>query len=500
MWRAIFIISGVLWAQQFPDLNNQVAEIRVTELAQSGDRLKITVQNVSSRTIRGLSIVLGRRRVDPDWSALASGGLEPNATASVTISTAGLHAGGTRHHPAAGTLDVLGAVFTDGSPATTRAAEPPTSPDPTKRHIAEPTSAQAAGKPDALDLVPPPVKPATTTRASDLPAVAPPVRPMESPAAPKPTARPTAELPSAQVARKPDAPDLVPLPAKPVPSPDQTKRPATELPSAQVAGKQDVSNMVPPPAKQAPAVILAEGSPATTRAADLLTAAPTNRQAAEPPSPQVARKPDNLIPVPPPAKPVPIETARRAEPPGTPGIGHPSATQRALTVDVAGATGNPATVAPKVESAPVVVPPPPARERSRPPSEIGPEETNEAPKPEAKTPDAPALRAGLPGTHDQGNKDELAKLISLVSVYEPELASGFPRQTLLKMVAAVVKEQNELAAQPAVTPFDHGQRSALHTFAFGIQLIKDRRDLDDDTLRDQVARFLRNQRQTLSRR
>ena len=130
------------------------------------------------------------------------------------------------------------------------------------------------------------------------------------------------------------------------------------------------------------------------------------------------------------------------------------------------------------------------------PSETRQEETNGAPRQESN----PARSGAVPGTYEQGSKDELARLISLVAVYEPELASAFPRQALRKMVTAVVKEQDELAAKPDVTAFDHGQRSVLQSFAYGIQLIKDRRDLDDDTLRDQVARFLRNQRQTLSRR
>jgi len=104
------------------------------------------------------------------------------------------------------------------------------------------------------------------------------------------------------------------------------------------------------------------------------------------------------------------------------------------------------------------------------------------------------------GTHDQGSKAELAKLISLVEVYEPDLAAEFPRQALRDMVAAVVKEQNELTAKPADTPFDQGQRDALQEFAYRIQLIKDRRDLDDDMLREQVARFLKNARQALAKR
>jgi hypothetical protein len=65
------------------------------------------------------------------------------------------------------------------------------------------------------------------------------------------------------------------------------------------------------------------------------------------------------------------------------------------------------------------------------------------------------------------------------------------------MVAAVVAEQNAAASQPAVTPFDRGQRNALEAFVFGLQTIQNRRELDDDTLRDQVQRFLKNRRQSL---
>src|SRR5450432_287243 len=90
---AAIFITGLLWAQRFPDLDNHVPEVRVTEVFQSGNGLKVTVQNISSRTISGLSIVLGKHRVDKDWSGLAGGGLLPNATASLAISTAGLPAG-----------------------------------------------------------------------------------------------------------------------------------------------------------------------------------------------------------------------------------------------------------------------------------------------------------------------------------------------------------------------------------------------------------------------
>ena len=312
------IFSGVLWAQVFPNLNNHVAEIRVTGMSQSDDRLKVTVENISSRTIRGLLIVLGRHKVDADWSALPSGGLAPNATASVTISTAGTHSGGTRRHgTTTATLEVLGGVFTDG--------------EPMKRPISELPSVAAvpAAKPAASVAVALPAKAAVPTVVANEP-------PAKAASAPLPAQRLNTEL----VAKKPDTPILVPQRALPM---------------------------------NEPAVAL--------------------------------------------------------------------------------------------------------------PSEIRPQEV--------KTP---------PGTHEQGSKDELAKLISLVEVYEPEVASAFPRQALRQMMAAVVKEQDALAAKPDVTAFDHGQRSALQTFAYGIQLIKDRRDLDDDALRGQVARFLRNQRQPLDKR
>ena len=313
------IFSGVLWAQVFPNLNNHVAEIRVTGMSQSDDRLKVTVENVSSRTIRGLSIVLGRHKIDADWSGLPSGGLAPNAIASVTISTAGIHSGGTRHHgTTTATLEVLGEAFTDG--------------EPMKRPI------------------------------SALPSVA---------AAP---------------AAKPAASVAVALPAK--------------------------------------------GAVPTVEANE-----PLAKAESAPLPDQRLKKPDTAILVP----------------------------QRALPI-----------------SEPVVA----VTEHPTSPAEIPPAE-------QVKTP---------PGAHEQGSKDELAKLISLVEVYEPELASAFPRQALRQMVAAVVKEQNALAAQPDVTAFDHSQRSALQTFAYGIQLNKDRPDLDDDTLRVQVARFLRNQRQSLAKR
>ena len=68
------------------------------------------------------------------------------------------------------------------------------------------------------------------------------------------------------------------------------------------------------------------------------------------------------------------------------------------------------------------------------------------------------------------------------------------------MIGAVVTEQNAWAAsQPAATSFDQGQRSAVETFLYEPQAIDDRRDLDDDTLRAQVQRFIKNPRQSLNR-
>jgi len=97
-------------------------------------------------------------------------------------------------------------------------------------------------------------------------------------------------------------------------------------------------------------------------------------------------------------------------------------------------------------------------------------------------------------------QDELSRLLSLIEPYEADLASPYPRTALRKMIAAVVAEQNSWAAStPAVTAFDQGQRSAVETFVFGLQAIHERRDLDDDTLRAQVQRFLKNRRQSLNR-
>jgi hypothetical protein len=112
---------------------------------------------------------------------------------------------------------------------------------------------------------------------------------------------------------------------------------------------------------------------------------------------------------------------------------------------------------------------------------------------------SPAKETEAAGTREQGSRTEIAKLIALVEVYEPELADPFPRQALNEMVAAVVKEQNEVRGRADVTEFNHGERSALQSFAYGIELIKDRRDLDDDAVREQVARFLKKQRESLAK-
>ncbi len=374
--------GGVLWAQVFPDLNNHVAEIRVTEMSQSDDRLKVTLQNVSSRTMRGLSIVLGRHKVDADWSQLPTGGLAPNGKALVTISTAGIHSGGTRHHgTVSATLEVLSAVFIDGGPINGHISEPPSG--LAKPGVSAPVPVQsvdteiAIRKPDAPVLVPQPA----TGRVQ---------KPPSGPA-------------------KPGASVVVSAPKPPLDTefaPGSARRAATELPAVVVA--------IPAKAEAAPV--------------------PVQRLNTE----LAIRKPDAPVLVTP--QPLPMNTSISALP----------AEAADRLADRSG-----------------------------------------APKQEVKTPT---------GTHEQGSKDELGKLISLVEVYEPELASAFPRQALRQMVVAVVKEQDALAAKPAVTPFDHGRRSTLQTFAYGIQLIKDRADLDDDTLRVQVARFLRNQRQALAKR
>ena len=349
---SIFMCTGLLWAQRFPDLDNQIPEVRVTEVLQSGNELKVTIENISSRTIRGLSLLLGKHRVDKDWSSLVSGGLTPNSKASLLISTAGLAAGGTRHHPAPpGKLQVLGAVFVDGGPVTARAAEPPLADLPPPRKEAAPP-VQAARKVDQ-----PPVKVAARAPA------------------------------------QPAEPSAVSVRANPVKTPPPTP-------------------IVEPISKPEPAPVV----------------------------------------VPRPAEPQPV-----------------------------------APPAPKAESSPAPVPPPAAT--------VTPGEGN---KPDSPLP-APPRATGQPGTREQGSQDELAKLISLVAPFEPELASPYPRQALRKMVAVVVKEQNESTAQSAVTAFDEGQRSALQAFAFGLQTIQDRRDLDDDMLREQVQRFLKNRRQTLAK-
>ena len=347
---AILIGTGLLWAQRFPDLDNQVPEVHVTEVLQSGNELKVTIENISSKTIRGLSLVLGKHRVDKDWSSLPNGGLTPSSKAILTISTAGLPAGGTRHHPAPpGTLQVVGAVFADGGPVTARAAGPPAA------------------------AVPLPIKEA-----------APPVQ-----------AARKAEEPPVNVAVRA-------TPVKPTPPPTV----------------ESISKPKPPPV-----VVPRAAEPQSV----LVPTAPT---------------PAKVAPVPMPPAPAP-----RTQPTPAP----------------AAATG------------------PTAEEQKTSP------------------PPAPARASGQPGTREQGSKDELARLISLVAAFEPELASPYPRPALRKMVAAVVKQQNESTTQSAVTAFDKGQGSTLQAFAFGLQTIQDRRDLDDDMLREQVQRFLKNRRQTLAK-
>ena len=173
---AAILISGLLWAQRFPDLDNRVPELKVTEVFQSGNDLKVTVQNISTRTIRGLSMVLGKHKVVKDWSGFAGGGLLPNATASLTISAAGLPAGGTRHHPApAGTLELLGAVFVDAAPVTTD------------------ISARKEDAPVPVKVAPPAAPPATVTPEPVASNLSPPTRKMEP--APRVTP-PAAETPA----------------------------------------------------------------------------------------------------------------------------------------------------------------------------------------------------------------------------------------------------------------------------------------------------------------
>ena len=333
---AAIFITGLLWAQIFPDLDNQVPEIRVSEMLQSGNSLKVAVQNISSKTIRGLSLVLGKHRVDKDWSGLSGGGLPPNANATLTISMAGLAVGGTRHHPALpGKLQVLDARFADvgGGPVVPGTATPV----PVVTKVPERTVE--------------PVRPLETTTLA--------VRQVEVKAAvpqPEPKAEP---VPTSE-------PKLLPRPVEPAVL--QVRTPVVDT--------------------------------------------------APPPKPMTA-------PVPTPA---PVEEAKMPQPPSAP------------------------------------------------------------PRP-----------TGQSGTREQGSKGELARLVSLIEPLEPELAAGYPRTALRKMIALVVRQQNAWASQTPITPFDQGQLNALQSFAFGLQTIQDRRDLEDDTLREQVTRFLKNQRRTLAK-
>jgi hypothetical protein len=497
MWRAIFgfiCICGILCAQILPDLNNHVAEVRVTELAQSGNRVKVTVQNISPRTIRGLSIVLGRRRVDQDWSKLAGGGLAPNAIASVTISTAGLPVGGTPHHPAPpGTVEVLAAVFTDGAVAAVASGAEPRQAEPLALPPAKAPIAEIAKTPeDAATVVQPVTKAEPTARPSakaPSPEIAKTPEPAEAVAQPvrqtEPTPAQAMEVPASQVGKTPEPAATTPAVAQPVRQTEPAARqvPATQVtatpePAAGVAQPVRQAEPTAPPARELPiAQVARTPEPAATTPAVAQPArhaeAPAP-QTKEPPTAQVARTPDNPIPDPPPAKPVPADP-RLAIPPATP--------------------TNQAPVPRQIESASAAATPPPAPvERSQTQSEIQPGQ-------EAKKVAAPgAVRPGnaAPGTYQQGSKAELAKLISLVEPLEPELATAFPRPALRQMIAAVVTEQNALTAQPDATAFDHGQRSAVQAFVYGLQTIQDRRDLDDDMFRAQVERFLKNQRQTLA--
>ena len=327
-------MTGSAWAQRFPDVDNRVPELRVTELVQSGNNLKVTVQNVSTRTIRRVSAVLGKHKVDQDWSALAGGGVMPNATASLTISMAGLAAGGSRHHPAAPpSLELSSAVFAD-------------------------------------------------------------------------TARAVEQVPKAE--------------------------------------------LKPPPAALPPPSVKAKAAP------------------------------------------ISVKGSARVEPnPGTPKV---EAAPPAVAT----------TTPPRVQTAPPAPEPAVAsavkapRERATPPSNEVVQQDEHPPALPAAS--APLRPTGHTGTREQGVEDELSHLLSLIAPLEADLASPFPRTALRKMIAAVVAEQNSWAAsQPAVTSFDQGQRSAVETFVYGLQAIYDRRDLDDDTLRSQVQRFLKNRRQPLNR-
>jgi len=360
-------MSGSAWAQRSPDVDNRVPELRVIELSQSGNSLKVTVQNVSTRTIRRVSAVLGKHKVDQDWSALAGGGVMPNATASLTISMAGLPTG-SRHHPAAPPqLELSSAVFADTG--------------------------------QVVEQVPKP----TLTEIIEQPRPAPP--------------------PSSLVKAKP-APISVKASARVEPKPG--------TPKAEVAPPA-VAATPPPRAQTAPPAVAATPPPHVQTAPPAVAATPPPRAQTAPPASDLAAPPAAKAPreraTPPPSEPVQQDR-------------HPPAPTVALT-----------------------------------------------PRPTGHT-----------GTREQGVQDELSRLLSLIEPYEADLASPYPRTALRKMIAAVVAEQNAWAAsQPAVTSFDQGQRSAVETFVYGLQAIHERRDLDDDTLRAQVQRFLKHRRQSLNR-
>ena len=417
---AVLVFSALLWAQGFPALDNQVPELRVTEVLQSGNGLKVTVQNISSRTIRGLSIVLGKHKVDKDWSGLPSGGLLPNASASLTVSTAGLPLGGTRHHAASpGTLEVIGAVFAD-SPAA-------------------PTQLKAES---AL------VAPLEVRKGMD------------------------GNVPTRVVA----------APAGNVPASAPKVEPA-------------------PKAKLAPAVVMAPEPKMHQVIASATTENPPQAAAVETESTR------REVPVP---VVVPLPSAPSAIPP-TPTV----QVTRSESSAVVDALPPPRISMPKGESAqregpgPVVLPIDPPVSKPvlsapplRQPSRLDPAPVAAASPAVATSPNEDAKKpashlTGQPGTREQGSKEELAKLMSLVETYEPDMTS-YPRQTLRKMVAAVVKEQNSWVSQSGLTEFDQGRLNALQTFAYGLQTIQGRRDLDDDTLREQVGRFLKNRRQLLA--
>ncbi len=431
---SLTLAGGLLWAQMFPTLDNRVAEIRVTELSQSGDRLKVTVQNRSARTIRAMTVTLGRHKVEQDWNSRAGGGLGPNEVATVVISTTGIRAGGTRHHPEPpGPLVVFGAVFADALGGKSVVAEAKSG-----GGIPAQVMVGAVGKSEPAVAISAP-----TTRTPAPPAAAPPVPAVDQ--LPKPAPAPPAQVtvgavgksePAVAISAPTTRTPAPPAAAPPVPAVDELPKPAPAPPARVTVGAVG---------KSEPAVAIS---------------APTTRTPA-PPAPAVAPVPRTEVAVDRP-KQQPLQIADPS----------PETAPQQLQLKVR----------------PPLPSPPPVKA-----AEV--ERAVEAPKQEAPKPPRPS---GQPGTREQGRKDELARLIKLLEVYEPDMA-GFPRPTLRLMAAAVANEQNELGTAPALAPFDEGQRNALQTFAYSLQLIKDRRDLDDDALKEQVARFMKNQRQALLR-